>query len=81
VRAHPAIIECYTTAGQGDYLMQIVTRDVESLDGLLREELTRLPGVQRFSTTVCMKRIKAAGGVTGAAALAQEVDPRQPPRR
>ena len=71
VRDHPAIVECYTTAGQADYLIQIVTRDVESLDSLLREELTRLPGVQRFATTVGMKRIKAAGGVTAAAALAR----------
>jgi Lrp/AsnC family leucine-responsive transcriptional regulator len=67
VRAHPAILECHTTTGQADYLIQIVTRDVESLDSLLREELSRLPGVQRFATTVCMKPIKSAGGITAAA--------------
>jgi Lrp/AsnC family leucine-responsive transcriptional regulator len=69
VKEHPAIIECYTTAGEADYLLQVMTSDVERLDGLLREELGRLPGVQRSATTVCLKRIKDNGPVTGAAAL------------
>jgi Lrp/AsnC family leucine-responsive transcriptional regulator len=69
VLEHPAIIECYTTAGRGDYLLQVLSSDVEQLDGLLRHKLCKLPGVQRFSTTVCMKRIKDGGPLTHAAAL------------
>ncbi len=69
VGEHPAIIECYTTAGEADYLLQVMTSDVERLDALLREELCRLPGVQRSATTVCLKRIKDNGPVTRAAAL------------
>jgi Lrp/AsnC family leucine-responsive transcriptional regulator len=69
VREHPAIIECYTTAGDSDYLLQVMTGDVERLDRLLREELCRLPGVQRSATTVCLKRIKDNGPITKAAAL------------
>ena len=69
VAEHPAIIECYTTAGPADYLLQIMTSDVERLDGLLREELCRLPGVQRSDTTICLKRIKDNGPISRAAAL------------
>ena len=69
VGKHPAIIECYTTAGEADYLLQIMTSDVERLDRLLREELCRLPGIQRSATTICLKRIKDNGPVTQAAAL------------
>ena len=72
VRDHPAIIECYTTAGQADYLLQLITSDVERLDSLLREELCRLPGVQRFSTTICLKRIKDNGPLTRAAAVLRD---------
>ena len=68
VLAHPSVLECFTTAGQADYLLHVVTRDVESLDTLLREELSQLPGVLRFSTTVCLKRIKDGGAITAAAA-------------
>jgi Lrp/AsnC family leucine-responsive transcriptional regulator len=67
VDRHPSIIECYTTAGAGDYLLHVVTSDVEQLDTLLREELSLLPGVQRFSTTICLKRIKEPSSLTEAA--------------
>lgn len=69
VQMHPAVIECFTTAGQADYLLHVVTRDVETLDTLLREELSQLPGVTRSSTTVCLKRIKDNGPITDAAAM------------
>lgn len=58
IMAHPSVLNCYTTAGAGDYLLHVITNDVEGLDGLLRGHLSRLPGVQRFTTTVCMKTIK-----------------------
>jgi Lrp/AsnC family transcriptional regulator, leucine-responsive regulatory protein len=69
VGEHPAIIECYTIAGESDYLLQVLTSDVERLDYLLREELCRLPGVKRSITNVCLKRIKDNGPITRAGAL------------
>ena len=69
VIAHPAILDCYTTAGAGDYLLHVITSDVERLDKLLREDLCMLPGVSRFSTTICMKKIKHGAPVTAAAAM------------
>lgn len=65
VLKHPAITECHSTAGAGDYLLRVVAADVEALDHLLRQDLSRLPGVQRYTTTVCMKAIKAGGGLMG----------------
>lgn len=70
VKAHPAILECYTTAGEADYLLRVATSGVERLDLLLREELSQLPGVVRFATTICLKRIKESGLIVGAAVLA-----------
>ena len=61
---HPAIIECHTTAGDSDYLLRIFARSVEHLDELLRHELSKLPGVHRLSTTVCLKTIKACAPLT-----------------
>lgn len=69
VIAHPAIIECHTTAGDSDYLIRIYARSVEHLDDLLRHELSKLPGVHRLSTTVCLKTIKARASLTRWAAL------------
>ncbi|NOW47380.1 Lrp/AsnC family leucine-responsive transcriptional regulator [Novosphingobium sp. SG751A] len=63
---HPSVIACYTTAGDADYLLHVMARDVAHLDGLLRGQLRRMPGVERFKTTIGMKRIKRAGAVMAA---------------
>jgi Lrp/AsnC family leucine-responsive transcriptional regulator len=62
--AHPAIIECHTTAGDSDYLLRIYARSVAHLDDLLRHDLAKLPGVHRLSTTVCLKTIKPRAPLT-----------------
>jgi Lrp/AsnC family transcriptional regulator, leucine-responsive regulatory protein len=63
VLAHPAIIECHTTAGDSDYILRIYARSVDHLDDLLRHELSKLPGVHRLSTNICLKAIKAHGSL------------------
>jgi Lrp/AsnC family leucine-responsive transcriptional regulator len=64
--AHPAVIQCHTTAGEGDYLVHVVTSDVGALDELLRRQIRQLPGVVRLSTTVCLKTIKEGALLTRA---------------
>jgi Lrp/AsnC family transcriptional regulator, leucine-responsive regulatory protein len=61
--AHPAVIECYTTAGQGDYLLHVLVPGIAALDELLRADVARMPGVQRLTTTVGMKTIKHRGSI------------------
>ncbi len=63
--SHPAVLQCYTTAGQADYLMHVLVGEVAALDELLRMQISRMPGVQRIETTVCMKTIKPRAPVSG----------------
>ena len=65
VMRHPAILQCFTTAGQADYLMHVLAAGIAELDKLLRLEISQLPGVQRIETTVCMKTIKQRAPITG----------------
>jgi Lrp/AsnC family leucine-responsive transcriptional regulator len=67
VLENAAILECYTTAGEADYVLKIICRDVDDLDDLLRFNLSLLPGLQRSTTIICLKAVKHGGGVTGAA--------------
>lgn len=60
---HPAIMECHTTAGSSDYLLRVYASSVEHLDDLLRYEISKLPGVQSSSTTICLKTIKSSGSI------------------
>lgn len=62
---HPAVLQCFTTAGQADYLMHVLVGEVADLDQLLRMEIRRMPGVQKLETTVCMKTIKPRAPLTG----------------
>lgn len=63
VNLNPAVIECYTTAGQADYVLHVLVPGISELDDLLRARISRLPGVQRLESTVCMKTIKARSQV------------------
>ena len=65
VASHPSVLQCFTTAGQADYLMHVLVGEVAQLDQLLRMEIRRMPGVQRLETTVCMKTIKPRAPLTG----------------
>lgn len=58
VLRHPAILQCFTTAGQADYVVHVLAAGISELDNLLRMQVARMPGVQRIETTVCMKTIK-----------------------
>jgi len=70
VKKHPLIRRCYATTGEADYLLQIVTVDMMALDRMLREELSRLPGVRRTVTSMAMREIKGDISFADAAAHA-----------
>lgn len=58
VRHVPEIQECYLLAGQSDYLLRIVFRDMADLERLHSEVLTRLPGVVRVQSTMALRTVK-----------------------
>jgi Lrp/AsnC family leucine-responsive transcriptional regulator len=60
------ILACHATIGEADYLLQVITPSMAELDHFLRQELWRLPGVQRFTTTMAMRTIKTDGPLTQA---------------
>lgn len=79
VVAHPGVFECHTTAGSGDYMLKIYARSVRHLDDLLRYELSKLPGVDRLDSTICLKTIKQDGSLAKwAATLSGAEQGRQP---
>jgi len=63
VSRHPSIVECYSTAGQGDYLLHVLVTGIAALDEVLRTDIARMPGVQRQTTTIGMKTIKRGASI------------------
>ncbi|WP_380873792.1 AsnC family transcriptional regulator [Sphingomonas sp. DBB INV C78] len=64
---HPLILSAHATVGDSDYLLHVLARDLTALDDFLRGQLWRLPGVERFSTTIATREIKTDGSVTACA--------------
>ncbi len=58
VRDIPEILDCYVLMGEIDFLLRIVTRDVEAYEKLFFEKLSDLPGVQEIKSSVALSEIK-----------------------
>lgn len=58
VRQSPEVLGCFLVAGEADYKLRVVARDLQALSSFLMEKLTRLPGVSRIKTSVTLEEIK-----------------------
>lgn len=51
------VAECYLMTGGSDYLLRLVVRDVDDLERVHTQELTRIPGVVRVSSSIAMRTV------------------------
>lgn len=51
------VAECYLMTGGSDYLLRLVVRDVDDLERVHAQELTRIPGVVRVSSSIAMRTV------------------------
>ncbi len=59
VRDCPAIIECHSTTGRGDYSLKVVTPDIAHYDAFLYNVIFKLPGVSEIRSSVVLREIKS----------------------
>ena len=57
VAAIPNVVQAQRLFGDPDYLLRIVTADLAAYQRLQDDTLTSLPGVQRMTSTLVMKRV------------------------
>nr|WP_136252338.1 Lrp/AsnC family transcriptional regulator [Ningiella ruwaisensis] len=60
VSSHPNILRCDAVTGDFDYLLEIAATNMQRLDDLLRKELSKLPGIARFSTSISTRSVKTS---------------------
>lgn len=58
IRNFPEVLDCFTTTGEVDYILKVVTRDIESYEQFFRNSLSQLPSVQEVNSTVALSNIK-----------------------
>ena len=59
VSACAAIVSCYATTGQADYVIKVLVPDIKAYEGFLHEVLFKLPGVTHVRSSVVLKEIKS----------------------
>jgi Lrp/AsnC family leucine-responsive transcriptional regulator len=58
VCAFPEVLECHHVAGEEDFLLKVVVRDIEEYESFLLHKLTRIPGIDRVKTTFVLSTRK-----------------------
>ncbi|MGY4572642.1 MULTISPECIES: Lrp/AsnC family transcriptional regulator [Bradyrhizobium] len=51
------VMECYLMTGDSDYLLRVMASDVEDLEDLIVNKLSRIPGVCSIRSNLALKRI------------------------
>lgn len=58
VQEIPEILSCHNITGDADYILQIVSENLEEYEKLLRKVIRRLPGVTSVKTSISMREVK-----------------------
>lgn len=58
IRQIPEVQECFVLMGQVDFLLRIVTKDIEAYERLFFERLSKLPGVREINSMIVVSAVK-----------------------
>ena len=59
IRGVPEVLECYVLMGSVDFLLRIVTPDIEAYERFFFEKLSNVPGIQEVNSIVALSEIKS----------------------
>lgn len=58
VRDRPEVLECFATTGDADFILRVVTADIESFDRFLEEFLFGLEGIAQVRSNIALRQLK-----------------------
>ena len=59
IQRYPEVQECFTLMGEMDFLVRIVTWDIQSYERFFFDTLSQLPGVQEVHSNIAMSEMKS----------------------
>ena len=59
MRGFPEVLECHVLMGAVDFMLRIVTRDIEAYERFFFEKLSMVPGIQEVNSIVALSEIKS----------------------
>jgi len=54
----PEVMECFSVSGERDYVLQIISRDMESYNEFLNTKILHHPSVRSASSSFALRRVK-----------------------
>ncbi len=54
----PEVVECYLMTGPRDYLLRVVSQDLDSYERFLKQKLTRLKGIASIESSFALEQVK-----------------------
>ena len=58
IQKFPEVLECHHIAGEEDYLLKVIIRDIAEYEQFLRDKLTRFSGISRIRTYFILNTLK-----------------------
>jgi len=58
VEGLPEVMECFSVSGERDYVLQIITRDMESYNEFLNSKILHHWSVRSASSSFALRRVK-----------------------
>jgi len=54
----PEVVECWTISGNMDYILRVVTKDIQSYEAFLRKKLLKLEHINEAQSHITMTEVK-----------------------
>jgi Lrp/AsnC family transcriptional regulator len=58
MQSFPEVLECYVMMGNIDFLLRIVTADIDAYEKFFFEKLSAVPGIQEITSNITLSEIK-----------------------
>lgn len=59
IEALPEVVDCWLMTGNHDYLLRVVTRDIEDFEKFLVGQLTKLGGISSIESSIPLRCVKS----------------------
>ncbi|HJM48690.1 MAG TPA: Lrp/AsnC family transcriptional regulator [Alphaproteobacteria bacterium] len=63
IRRRDEVVEGYAITGERDYLLHIMVADIRAFEVFVQNDLIRMPGVDRVTTSLVLKTVKDGAAV------------------
>lgn len=60
IRNFPEVLDAYVLMGNTDFMLRIVTQDIDAYERFFFDRLSKLPGIQEITSTVALSDIKSS---------------------